>query len=187
MKTIHKVKQLNYKKLIFKKIIVKDIVDKLNEVIEVLNRISQKKPKKPKIIIKTTHKTRNLGNVVCPKCNSKNLVKRGKRYNLERGKIQRYYCKDCDNKFTPRNMEYRMRVSEIKLKKAFELFNKGYSYSQIAKKIKGVSRQTIGRWLQKYKIPKPKERVFEREVKNQYGTYKRKFLIKYKPNAKYNH
>lgn len=176
MKPIHQISKLNYKKLILKKIIVRDVVEKLNEIIEVVNRLSNKKTIKTKIIIKEKPK---LNNPLCPKCKSKNTIKRGFRYNLERGITQKYGCKKCGNKFVPKTLEYRMRVSETKIKKAIELFNQGNSYSQIAKRVKGVSRQTIGRWLKKYKVPK-KDRVFEREMKNRYGTYKRKFNIKYK-------
>jgi transposase-like protein len=184
MKQIHKVKRLNYKDLMKKKIIVSDVVNKLNEIIDILNKISYRKPIKTKILLKNTNKKRVFNGISCPKCKSKNLVKRGRRKNLERGYIQRYFCKDCNNRFTPKNMEYRMRVSEVKLKKAIELFNEGLSYSQIAKKIKGVSRQTIGRWLIKYNIPK-QDKIFEREMKSRWGgTYKRKFNIKYKKQMK---
>ena len=118
--------------------------------------------------------------LICPKCKSHNVKKAGTRKNLERGDTQRFLCKNCLFHFTPKTKEYRMRVSENKLDKAFELFNQGFSYSQIANTIKGVSRQTIGKWLKKYKIPK-KDRIFEREMKSRWGTnYKRKFNIKYK-------
>ena len=176
-KQIPKISRLNYKKLVFKRIIIKDVVEKLNEIIDVVNKLSNRKTK---VITKViTSKKTNTGNPPCPKCKSTNTIKRGKRYNLERGYTQKYGCKDCGYKFTPKTKEYRMRVSETKINKAIELFNQGYSYSQIAKKVKGVSRQTICRWLKKYKVPK-KDKVIEREVKNQYGTYKRKFNIKYK-------
>ena len=172
MKTIN---ELNYKKLIYKKIIIKDVVNKLNELIKAVNKLSKNKIK----IIKQEVKPR-FQYPICPKCKSKDVKKGGKRHNLERGDTQRFYCNDCNYHFTPKIFEYRMRVSENKLKKAFELFNQGLSYSQIANKIKGVSRQTIGRWLKKYKIPK-KDRIFEREMKSRWGiNYKRKFNIKYK-------
>jgi len=164
------IKKLNYKKLIYKKIIVKDVIDKLNEVIEAINKLS-----KQKIQTKTRFKYPK-----CPKCKSENTKKGGWRNGLERGKVQRYYCNDCNYHFTPKGFDFRMRVHEIKIKKAFELFNQGYSYAQIAHKIKGVSRQTIGKWLDKYNIQKPKERIIEHEQRNQFGKFKRKYLVKYK-------
>lgn len=121
----NEISKLNYYKLK-----CGDITKKLNEIIDVVNKLSKRKPQKIKIIKEKI----KLKNPPCPKCKSKNTIKRGKRYNLERGYTQKYGCKDCDYKFTPRTMDYRMRVSEVKLKKAFELFNQGHSYSQIAKK-----------------------------------------------------
>lgn len=141
------------------------IIDKLNEIIKEINRLSRLKqqPKKD--------------NPKCPRCNSKDVKKGGKRKNLERGDTQRYWCKSCSYHFTPKSDEYRMRASKNKLERAFKLRHQGFSYSQIAKKLKGISRQTIGKWLKKYKIPL-KEREVEIEMKNQYGKYKRKFKIK---------
>jgi len=162
---------------------IKDnIVNKIDEIRKEINRLSQEIEE---IKRKTKESPRNIDYPKCPKCKSnKAVVKRGFRYNLGRGKIQKYCCKSCGNKFSKSNMAFYMRNSEVKIKKAIELFNSGFSYSQIANKIRGVSRQTIGRWLKKYNVKKPKERIIEREMKNQYGTYKRKFLIKYKPNNK---
>jgi len=37
--------------------------------------------------------------VVCPNCNSKNIIKRGKRQTQNRGLIQRYGCQDCNKIF----------------------------------------------------------------------------------------
>jgi len=141
MKPLKPIQKFNYKKLIFKKIIIKDVVEKLNEIIDRINQLSNKKTRKTKIIIKEKTKTENP---ICPKCKSKDTIKRGKRYNLERGYTQRYACKKCDYKFVPKDMNYRMRASEVKIKKAIELFNQGHSYSQIGDKLK-VSRQTIGK------------------------------------------
>ena len=153
---------------------VKDnIIDKIDEIRKEINRLSQE-------IKEANAKRKNevrFSYPKCPKCKSSNTIKRGKRKNLERGDTQRYGCKDCDYKFIPKTKEFRMRVSETKLNRAFELRHEGYSYSQIAKKIKGVSRQTIGRWLKKYKIPL-KEREVIIEQKNQFGKYKRRFKIK---------
>ena len=37
--------------------------------------------------------------VSCPKCNSKKIVKRGKRKTQNRGLIQRYGCQNCNRRF----------------------------------------------------------------------------------------
>ena len=144
-----------------------NLLDKLNEIIKEINRLKE--------LTKT--KKYNYHYPKCPKCNSKDIKKGGKRKNLERGDTQRYWCKSCSYHFTPRDNEYRMRVSKGKLESAFRLRHQGFTYSQIAKKLKGISRQTICKWMKKYKIPL-KEREVEIEMKNQYGKYKRKFKIK---------
>jgi transposase-like protein len=152
---------------------IKDnVVDKIDEMRKEINRLSKLKNK-----IKVIETKPRFQYPICPKCKSKNVKKAGVRKNLERGDTQRFRCKDCDFHFTPKTMEYRMRVSENKLNRAFELRHQGLSYSQIAKRVKGVSRQTIMRWLKKYKIPL-KEREVMIEQKNQYGKYKRRFKIK---------
>jgi len=190
--------ELNYKNAVFK-----DLILKLNEISRAINKLIKKKPK---IILKTIRKTKIIKQIIkskpkikfikqidktkprfhypiCPKCKSHNTKKGGVRRSLERGGIQRFYCNSCHYHFTPKGLEYRMRVNKFKLQKAFELFKQGLSHSQIANRIKGVSRQTIGKWLKKYKIPK-KDRVFEREMMSRWGTpYHRKFNIKYKKNG----
>jgi len=167
--TIKPIKKLDYKKLITKRIIVGDIVEKLNEIIDVVNKLSKQKPQKQ--------------NPKCPKCKSTNTIKRGMRYNLGRGKVQKWDCKKCGNKFTINGMDFKMRNHEFKIKKAIELFNQDLSYQQIADKIGGVSRQTIHRWIHKYNIPR-KDKVIVREQKNQYGTYTREIKIKYKKKSR---
>jgi len=155
-----------------------DIIEKFEEIRKEINRLTREIEK---IKRKTKESPKNIDYLNCPKCKSNKIIKRGFRYNLGRGKIQKYGCKSCGNKFSKANLDFYMRHSEVKISKAIKLFNEGFSYSQIAKKVGGnISRQTIGRWLKKYNVKKPKERIIEREVNNQYGTYKRKFLIKYK-------
>jgi len=172
--TIKPIKKLNYKKLITKKIIIGDVIDKLNEIIEVINKLSKQKPK--------------TNNLICPKCKSTDTIKRGLRYNLGRGKVQKWGCKKCKARFMDSGLDFRMRNHEFKIKKAIELFNQdnpSLSYQQIADKIGGVTRQTIHRWIHKYNILK-EDKVIEREQKNQYGTYTRKYKIKYKKKPKKN-
>ena len=50
--------------------------------------------------------------IKCIHCKSKNFVKQGFRKTLNRGKIQKYYCKECNKYFTADNGFYRMRTSE---------------------------------------------------------------------------
>lgn len=116
---------------------------------------------------------------VCPRCKSKRITKRGMRYTLNEA-VQKYYCKDCDWKFSRQGITFRMRNSEKDIRKALWLRKKGYTTSQIAEIIGGVSRQTIFRWIQeKDKSPKNKLKIAERKMKSRWGTeYKRKFEIR---------
>lgn len=166
--TIKPIKKLNYKKLITKKIIIGDIFNKLNEIIDVVNKLSKQKTKE---------------NPKCLKCKSTDTIKSGTRYNLRREKTQRWRCKNCKGRFIINDLDFRMKNPKFKIQKAIELFNQGLSLSQIADKIGDVSRQTIHRWIHKYNIPK-KDKVIVREQKNQYGTYTREYKIKYKRKKK---
>lgn len=47
--------------------------------------------------------------LICPKCKSKEVTKRGFRITDNRQKIQRYFCKSCKNRFVFNNAFYRMR------------------------------------------------------------------------------
>jgi len=63
--------------------------------------------------------------VSCPKCNSKNTIKRGKRKTQNRGLIQRYSCQDCNKRFVEDNGFYRMRNNPKKITCALDLFYRG--------------------------------------------------------------
>lgn len=116
---------------------------------------------------------------VCPRCKSKRITKRGFRHTLNED-VQKYYCKDCNWKFCRTGITFRMRNSERDIRKALWLRKKGYTTSQIAEIIGGVSRQTIFRWIQKKdKSPRNKLKIVERKMKSRWGTeYKRKFEIR---------
>ncbi len=96
--------------------------------------------------------------VKCPKCKSnKNVIKRGWRYNKGTGKVQKYQCKKCVYKFIV-SINYHMRHRRNLIDKAINLRKEGNTYAQIAKKLrKKISRQTVNRWVIKYKDWKTKE------------------------------
>lgn len=130
------------------------------------------------ILKRKLKKERNIPR--CPLCRCLNVVKRGTRPTEHRGTIQTYLCKDCDYKFSRYNkLEYRMRQSNVKIEEAIRLRKKGYTFSQIANKIKGVSRQTVLRWLQKFDYKPTKETIVKVRMKSRWGTYYyREFKIK---------
>lgn len=117
----------------------------------------------------------------CPKCKGNNIIKHGGR-KTGRGWIQRYLCKSCKESFvgdSKKRFDYRMRTPDFEIRKAMRLRKKGYTYSQIAEVIGGVTRQTVMRWLRKYQ-PIKKEKISKvRKMKSRWGTeYSRKFKIK---------
>lgn len=55
---------------------------------------------------------------ICPKCKSKEIIKRGFRRTENRGKLQRYNCKSYSLRFVENDGFFRMRNSpEIALKR----------------------------------------------------------------------
>jgi transposase-like protein len=138
-----------------------------------------------KIIVKSMQKEiksmqkeiKNLKNPRCPICGSIKIIKRGLRYN-QNGKSQKYTCKNCDYRFSNSNViNFRMKHNAKKIEKALQLRKQGKTLSEIAKEIKGVSRQTIHRWLHNFQEPE-KEITIQKEQSNQFGKYKREFKIK---------
>ena len=90
----------------------------------------------------------------CPKCKSKNIWKRGFRYNKLSNK-QKYHCKDCDNWFIEDDGFKRMRNKKENIVKAIHLHNDGLSLFQIQNYLwqhEGVkiTRQAVGYWCNKY-------------------------------------
>ena len=92
----------------------------------------------------------------CTTCGSFNTTKRGTRKTRNRGKIQKYTCKDCGARFSFYHpQQFRMRTNIKDVKKALKLRDEGLTLSQVAKEIGGkVSRQTVLRWEQKFKKEK---------------------------------
>ena len=113
----------------------------------------------------------------CKYCCSIQAKKHGWRY-AKKGKIQRYFCSKCNKGFTKGTIAFRMRNPRWKIKKAVKLRNKGFSLSQIANEVGGVSRQTIWRWLKDIRKPRGRYKITYREMRNQYGKYKRSFRIR---------
>ena len=64
----------------------------------------------------------------CPKCQSEQIVKRGIRLTERREKIQKYYCKSCNYRFSLDNPFFRMRNHQQITEKNgwLELIQRGY-------------------------------------------------------------
>jgi len=92
---------------------------------------------------------------ICPKCKKENTKKRGFRYTKNRGKIQRYYCKDCKCSFIKKDGFYRMRNNPKKITLSLDLFFRGLSTREVQNHLKAFyppnsDHSTILRWVIKY-------------------------------------
>jgi transposase-like protein len=96
----------------------------------------------------------NKINLLCPFCNSKSIVKTGKRKNKNQT-IQRYKCKSCSRTFTNINLKNKTYPAKIILN-AISYYNLGYNQNEVLKKISSkfktkVPQRTISEWLKEYK------------------------------------
>jgi len=92
----------------------------------------------------------------CPKCKSKEIVKRGSRYNKS-GKKQLYLCKKCKIKFVEQDGFERMRNNKKIIVRAIHLHNEGLSLFQVKDHLwqhdgVKVSRETIRKWGNKFSV-----------------------------------
>lgn len=74
--------------------------------------------------------------IICPKCKSKDIVKRGYIETKLNGKKQRYFCKSCNKKFIPQNPFFRMRNTPEKITCALDLFFRGLSTREVQEHFK---------------------------------------------------
>lgn len=93
--------------------------------------------------------------IICPKCQSKEVIKRGYFQTEAHGKQQRYFCKSCKKKFIEKTPFYRMRNSPQKITLCLDLFFKGVSTRQVQEHLQqfyphNSSWVTIYNWVIKY-------------------------------------
>ena len=94
-------------------------------------------------------------NVICPKCNSNQIKKDGKRKTQNRGKIQRYRCKDCNLRFVIDDGFYRMRNHPNKITAGIDLYYKGVSLRKVQEHFqsfypKNSTYVSVYNWIMKY-------------------------------------
>ncbi len=93
--------------------------------------------------------------VSCSKCSSSNIKKDGKRKTENRGKIQRYKCKDCNFRFVIDDGFYRMRNNPNKITAGIDLYYKGVSLRKVQEHFqafypKNSTYVSIYNWILKY-------------------------------------
>ena len=86
--------------------------------------------------------------LICPKCNSKEIIKRGIIQTNNREKTQRYECKSCHNRFVLDTPYFRMRNKEQIITQTMDMYYSGMSFRKIADHLvrffpKGVHASTI--------------------------------------------
>jgi putative transposase len=92
--------------------------------------------------------------LVCKFCGSENIVRRGFR-STQRGKVQRFYCKDCKRKFVVNEGFEKMKATPQTVTIALDLYFKGISMRSIVDHLKQfynveVSHVAIYKWITKY-------------------------------------
>ena len=93
--------------------------------------------------------------LVCIFCKSQNVVKKGFRQTENRGKIQRYLCRDCKRSFCIDDGFYRMRNHEDKITQAIDLYFSNLSSRKVRNHFKrhlpkNASHVTILDWCRRY-------------------------------------
>ena len=90
---------------------------------------------KNKNLSEWTDKNRNL-KCKCVHCKSINFVKKGFRKTEHRGKIQKYYCKDCERFFTNDDGFYRMRYSSTTITLSIDMYLANLSSRKMRNQLK---------------------------------------------------
>ena len=93
--------------------------------------------------------------VKCIFCKSNNYIKQGYRNTQNRGKIQKYLCRDCNRYFTNDEGFYRMRNNPKKITQSIDLFYRGASTRGVQGHLAmfyphNASNVSIYNWVVKY-------------------------------------
>lgn len=93
----------------------------------------------------------------CVHCKSTNYLKKGFRQTEKRGKIQKFYCKDCNRFFTNDEGFYRMRYADNTITLSVDMYLANLSSRKMRNQLKRhfntkVSHMTILDWVRKYSL-----------------------------------
>jgi len=93
--------------------------------------------------------------IKCPICQGKNTLKKGLRKTQSRGKIQKYFCKDCQKYFTIDDGFKGMRTNPKTITMSIDMYLSNLSSRKMRNQLRrhfGVKRshQTILNWIYKY-------------------------------------
>lgn len=95
--------------------------------------------------------------IKCIHCGSKNSYKKGYRKTLNRGKIQKYYCKDCKKFFTQDDGFYRMRNKPEIITMSIDMYVSNLSSRKMRNQLKRhfdhkISHVSILDWVRRYTL-----------------------------------
>jgi len=95
--------------------------------------------------------------VKCIYCKFEDNVKQGFRKTENRGKIQKYYCRDCKRYFTADTGFYRMRTSETIITLSIDMYLSNLSSRKMRNQLRRHfqtkrSHQTVLNWVYKYAL-----------------------------------
>ena len=93
--------------------------------------------------------------IICEKCDGKNIKKDGVRKTKNRGKVQRYKCLDCSHRFSINDGFWKMKNHEDKITSCMNMYYAGMSLRKIQEHLqmfapKNSHYSTIYRWIVKY-------------------------------------
>lgn len=94
---------------------------------------------------------------ICKHCQSKNVIKKGIRITENRGKLQKFYCKDCQKYSTFNDGFYRMRNDPKKITKAIDLYFSSLSSRKVRNNFRrheetNISHNSVLSWARKYSL-----------------------------------
>lgn len=94
-------------------------------------------------------------NIKCRHCKSENNCKKGYRKTKNRGKIQKFFCKDCKKFFTADDGFYRMRTDSKTITMSLDMYLSNLSSRKMRNQLKrhfGIKRshQSVLNWVYKY-------------------------------------
>lgn len=93
--------------------------------------------------------------ITCPECESDKVKRRGFRKTENRGKIQRYECRDCGKAFVMDDGFFRMRNTPHKITASIDLFYRGVSTRKVQEHLAifyphNASNVSVYNWILRY-------------------------------------
>jgi transposase-like protein len=97
------------------------------------------------------------GMVICKHCSNTNFSKKGFRKTKHRGKIQKYYCRNCKKYFTNDDGFYRMRINPRTITLSIDMYLSNLSSRKMRNQLSRhfsikASHMAILDWVRKYSL-----------------------------------